>query len=107
MAQESQSGQCLRRGGSGMSGYTMIVLTLEITVIALLLVVLAVIYVFRKAARAPKGFENSDGFHFGTEPPAHGKARRRRRAVAPVAVNVNDSTMPVQIHHIPPAQAAL
>ena len=46
-----------------MSEHTMIALTLEITAIALLLMVLAVIYVFRQAERAPKGFEDLDGFH--------------------------------------------
>ena len=97
----------MRPGGSGISEHTMIALTLEITAIALLLMVLAVIYVFRQAERAPKGFEDLDGFHFGPEPHAHGKVRRRKHAVVPAVVTADDRTMPVPIHSGPPAQAAL
>jgi hypothetical protein len=85
----------------------MIALTLEIAAIVILLMVAAFVYVFRQAARAPKGFENLDNFHCGTEPHARSKARRRNRAVVPAVVTADDSTMPVQIHHVPPAQAAL
>jgi hypothetical protein len=85
----------------------MIALTLEIAAIAILLMVAAFVYVFRQAARAPQGFENLDSFHFGTEPHAQAKARGWNRAVVPAIVTADDQTMPIQIHHVPPAQAAL
>jgi len=85
----------------------MFALTLEITAIAILLMVAAVVCVFWQAARSPKGFENSDGFHFGTEPCAHSNAHGRNRAVVPAVVPVDDRPVPVPIHYIPPAQAPL
>jgi hypothetical protein len=86
---------------------TMIALTLEVAAIGILLVVLAVGFVYRQAARAPKGFENSDGFHFGAEPRPQGITHRRKRALVAAVATADDREMPVQIHHIPPAQAAL
>lgn len=89
----------------------MIALTLEIAAVAFFLMAAAVVYVFRQAARAPMGFENPDGFHFGTEPatqsaPSKGNAHRRKRVVVPAVVTADDHTMSVQIHHVPPAQPA-
>jgi hypothetical protein len=93
-----------------MCEYPMIALTLEITAIAFLVMAAAVAYLFRQAARAPKGYEDWDGFHLGEESQAHGKtqgrAHRRGRAVVPAIVSADDHAMPVRIHHGPPAHAA-
>lgn len=91
-----------------MSESTMIALTLEIAAIALLLMVASVVYVFWKAAHAPMGFEDWGGFHLDAEtPPARGETRRRKRIVAPLVAAATDKTVPEQIHHGPPAEAAL
>ena len=90
-----------------MSEPMMIAFTIEITAIALLLMVAAGAYVFWQATRAPKGFEDWDGFHLDAEPRTHGRVRRRRRTVAPAAANADDSAASVPIHNGPPAQAAL
>jgi hypothetical protein len=84
----------------------MIALTLEIAATALLLIVAAGVYLFWQATRAPRGFEDWDGFHLDIEPQRRSRDRRRKRAVVP-AVAADDSTTPVPIHNGPPAQAAL
>jgi hypothetical protein len=89
-----------------MCEYPMIALMIEITAIAFFAMVAAVTCLFRQAARAPEGYEDSDGFHLGVEPDDSGMALDGSRAMVQAVVVADDNPMPVSIHHGPPAQAA-
>ena len=90
-----------------MSEYRMIALTLEIAAIFLVLMVGAGIYLFRKAVRAPIGYEDLAGFHLGDESPARDSAYHLKRVGPPAIRAAAENTIPDSIHHVPPAQAAL